>query len=402
MATCQIPTFPRIAKQDIRRGLVMHEQYDRAKLLDEVWAEPVSVVALRYGLSDVGLKKLCARLQVPTPTRGHWAKVKAGRGIPRKPKLKDFKGDPRQLLKPRSLPVARAPEPELADERFQEVMAREKDPAHRITVPNRVTRWHPQVAATRDAFQQPYKDSRGLPLPRGKGIDIAVSAAQRPRALRLANTLVRALEARGFTLVAGNRHLEVELFGVRLALSFVESTKRADYVPTAAELAERARKGWSYWPRYIYTPSGRLEIRGDGGYGGLIRDGVRQQVEDQLNKLVILMLKRAIGILCYREERVRAEALREVQRREALAQKALQEAEQQKLKTLRADARRWQEAQLIRAYLDAIEQTALSRGDGRSDAQRAYLVWARAKADWLDPMVEAPDPLLDQVIHVPY
>ncbi len=66
----------------------MREQYDRAQLLDEVWAEPVSVVAPRYGLSDVGLKKLCARLQVPTPTRGHWAKVKAGRGIPPKPKLK--------------------------------------------------------------------------------------------------------------------------------------------------------------------------------------------------------------------------------------------------------------------------------------------------------------------------
>ncbi|MCV3818922.1 hypothetical protein [Pseudomonas aeruginosa] len=380
----------------------MREQYDRAQLLDEVWAEPVSVVAPRYGLSDVGLKKLCARLQVPTPTRGHWAKVKAGRSIPPKPKLKDFKGDPRQLLKPLTPPSARAPEPELVDERFQAVMAREKEPAHRITVPARVTRWHPQVAATRDAFQQPYKDSRGLPLPHGNGLDIAVSAAQRPRALRIANALVRALEARGFPLVAGARHLEVELFGVRLALSIVEPTTRADYVPTAAELAEKARRGWSYWPRYSYTPSGRLEVRADGGYGGLIRDGVRQQVEEQLNKLVIRMAKRAVGILRYREERARAEALREVQRREALAQKALQEAEQQKLKTLRAAAQRWQEAQLIRAYLDALEQVGLAHGEGRSDAQQAYLRWARAKADWLDPLVDSPDPVLDQVIHVPY
>lgn len=373
----------------------MREQYDRAQLLDEVWAEPVSVVAPRYGLSDVGLKKLCARLQVPTPTRGHWAKVKAGRGIPPKPKLKAFRGDPRQLLKPLTPPAARAPEPELADERFQAVMAREQAPAHRITVPARVARWHPQLVATRDAFQQPYTDSRGLLLPRGKGLDIAVSAAQRPRALRIANALVRALEARGFPLVAGNRHLEVELFGVRLALSIVESTTRADYVPTAAELAEKARRGWSYWPRYSYTPSGRLEVRADGGYGGWIRDGARQQVEEQLNKLVIRMAKRAVGILCYREERARAEALREVQRREALAQKALQEAEQQKLKALRAAAQRWQEAQLIRAYLDAVEQSGLARGEGCSDAQWAYLRWARAKADWLDPLVDAPDPLLD-------
>ena len=40
----------------------MREEYDRAQLLDEVWAEPVTLVAPRYGLSDVGLIKLCRRL----------------------------------------------------------------------------------------------------------------------------------------------------------------------------------------------------------------------------------------------------------------------------------------------------------------------------------------------------
>lgn len=39
----------------------MHQEYDRAKLLEEVWTEPVQTVALRYQLSDVGLKKLCMR-----------------------------------------------------------------------------------------------------------------------------------------------------------------------------------------------------------------------------------------------------------------------------------------------------------------------------------------------------
>jgi len=45
----------------------MHQEYDRAKLLEEVWTEPVQTVALRYQLSDVGLKKLCSRLLIPTP-----------------------------------------------------------------------------------------------------------------------------------------------------------------------------------------------------------------------------------------------------------------------------------------------------------------------------------------------
>lgn len=36
----------------------MTELYDRAKLLDEAWYDPVQAVARRYGQSSVGLKKL--------------------------------------------------------------------------------------------------------------------------------------------------------------------------------------------------------------------------------------------------------------------------------------------------------------------------------------------------------
>jgi hypothetical protein len=379
----------------------MREEYDRAQLLDEVWAEPVSVVAPRYGLSDVGLKKLCARLQVPTPTRGHWAKVKAGRRIPPKPKLKEFKGDPRHLLKPHISLVIQAKEQALEDERLQAVTIYEQDPANRIIVPGRVTRWHPLVAATRDAFHKTHKDSRGFPLP-GKELDIAVSVEQRSRALRIAHALVRALEARGFRLLEGRRNLEVEMYGVRLPLSIVEPSTRSDYVPTDAEKAAKARGGWSYWPRYTFTPSGRLEVRGDGSYGSTVRDGIRQAVEEQLNKLMVLMARRAIGILRFREEMARAEAVRQARRLEVLAQKAAQDAEKEKLETLRAVARRWQEAQLIRAYLDELQQGAQSSEGGLSDAQIDYLRWGRAKADWLDPLINEPDPILDQIIHVPY
>lgn len=379
----------------------MREEYDRAQLLDEVWAEPVSVVAPRYGLSDVGLKKLCARLQVPTPTRGHWAKVKAGRRIPPKPKLKEFKGDSRHLLKPHISPVIRAKEQVLEDKRLQAVTIYEQDPANRIIVPGRVTRWHPLVAATRDAFHKIHKDSRGFPLP-GKGLDIAVSVEQQSRALRIAHALVRALEARGFRLLEGRRNLEVEMYGVRLPLSIVEPSTRSDYVPTDAEKAAKARGGWSYWPRYTFTPSGRLEVRGDGSYGSTVRDGIRQAVEEQLNKLMVLMARRAIGILRFREEMARAEAVRQARRLEVLAQKAAQDAEKEKLETLRAAARRWQEAQLIRAYLDELQQGAQSSEGGLSDAQIDYLRWGRAKADWLDPLINEPDPILDQVVHVPY
>src|SRR4051812_17851738 len=46
----------------------------RQELYEAVWAEPVERVALRLGLSDVGLGKLCRRHNIPAPPRGYWAR----------------------------------------------------------------------------------------------------------------------------------------------------------------------------------------------------------------------------------------------------------------------------------------------------------------------------------------
>jgi len=51
----------------------------REALYEAVWADAVTVVAPRYGLSDVGLVKICKKLGIPVPPRGYWAKVKARR-----------------------------------------------------------------------------------------------------------------------------------------------------------------------------------------------------------------------------------------------------------------------------------------------------------------------------------
>lgn len=378
----------------------MHQEYDRAKLLEEVWNEPVQTVALRYQLSDVGLKKLCSRLLIPTPPRGYWAKLKAGHTVPGRPSLKPYKGNPRHLYRFVAQPVPPAEGSVPVDDRLEPVLAFERDPGNHIQVPSRGTRWHHLVAVTRDAFNAGYKDSRGIPLPRGKGVDIAVSAEQRMRALRIMNTLIKALEKRGFELVPGDHHVAVEMFGVRLPLSVFEATKRTSYVPTAKQVATKSRGEYSYWPPYQYTPSGKLEIRcGDGG--AVIKDSARASIEEQLNKAVEVLAGRAVSILLYREEQERLNEIRERRRREAQAQQAIQDAEKKKLEQLIEDAQRWQKAEVIRAFLRAQEVCASGEG-ALFDQQLEFLAWARAKADWLDPLVQHPDSILDQKIEIYY
>lgn len=65
------------------------EKVTREELFALVWENPATAVAKDLGISDVALQKLCRRLQVPTPPRGYWAKVQAGKA-PKRPNLEAF------------------------------------------------------------------------------------------------------------------------------------------------------------------------------------------------------------------------------------------------------------------------------------------------------------------------
>lgn len=58
-----------------------HVRVSREELYELVWSTPMVTASRRYGLSDNGLRKICKKLDVPTPPRGYWA----GQGRRRRP-----------------------------------------------------------------------------------------------------------------------------------------------------------------------------------------------------------------------------------------------------------------------------------------------------------------------------
>jgi hypothetical protein len=204
--------------------------YDRQLLLDEVWREPMIAVALRYGLSDVGFKKLCVRLQIPIPGQGHWAKLRAGKQVALPPRLPAYSGNPGDLIKrPLSQEEVTITSPS-EEAQLLDIIAYEQMPTHRIPVPSRIACWHPEVIVTREALKKKYLDRRGMPVPGIHRLNIAVSQAQQVRALQIFDALLKALEIRGYRLAPGVKHPEVELFGVSLAFSIFEPATRRDHV----------------------------------------------------------------------------------------------------------------------------------------------------------------------------
>lgn len=74
-----------------RRSGGQEIRMDRQEFFKRVWSTPLYKLAEEWGLSDTGLRKKCQRLKVPTPGRGYWQKVKAGKKVcrPSLPEIPD-------------------------------------------------------------------------------------------------------------------------------------------------------------------------------------------------------------------------------------------------------------------------------------------------------------------------
>ena len=62
-------------------GGAKHNVYRREVLYREVWQFPVTEVAKKYAVSDVAIHKICKSLNIPTPPRSYWEKLRAGKKV---------------------------------------------------------------------------------------------------------------------------------------------------------------------------------------------------------------------------------------------------------------------------------------------------------------------------------
>ncbi|WP_454862736.1 hypothetical protein [Pseudomonas hormoni] len=374
----------------------MGQLYDRAQLLAEVWAEPLTVIAHRYGLSNVGLAKLCTRLNIPRPAQGHWAKRAAGKAVPAVPALPAYTGSPSALRRPthRTIPDSAPP----VDPRLAAVIEFEARAENRIRVVTSAQALHPVVAAAQASLQRPRIDARGLPQTTAGTLDISVSPALLPRTLCVANALMQALDVRGYAVSSGRQRIEVTVLGVALTVRFYEPTHRLDYQPSATEQAEASAGEAGYWPKWQFQPTGKLQVIVSDGFGGKVSDSRARSVDDQLNHVIVLMATRAVEILL-REERYAVEAAEREAARQVHAQRQHVQAEERaRLAQLEDQALRWQRAARIREYLAALEH---HQGDDIDAEQRSLLHWGRSMADWLDPLTPSAASILDEDLELP-
>lgn len=70
------------------------ENISRDELYRKVWDEPISTLAVSYGVSGSYLARICRELRIPTLGRGYWAQIKVGKQPLKEPLSPLATGDP--------------------------------------------------------------------------------------------------------------------------------------------------------------------------------------------------------------------------------------------------------------------------------------------------------------------
>jgi hypothetical protein len=106
-----------------------------------IWTDPMTKVAPRFDLSDVGLAKVCKRYDIPRPPVGYWAQKQVGKQPPQAPlppasqhqQVIEFLAE--EKVKPTDHPPQRTDR--VRDEQLKALITFEGQTDNRVIVPTR-------------------------------------------------------------------------------------------------------------------------------------------------------------------------------------------------------------------------------------------------------------------------
>jgi len=379
--------------------------YSRKDLYEQVWTEPLRTLAKRFGLSDVGLKKLCKRNDIPTPGLGYWAKVQHGKPVKKVP-LPPAPLRTSEIV----LTTAREEEAPLAvrgDSLVDRWLAREHLPEFQIAAPTAGMWRHPLSLQTEKALRRTKPQGGWLVSPPGC-LAVRVSAAMLPRALAIMDAVVTACEARGWSVTTefhmprrlgwngnfwypGSTWLSTlpeqpkTLTGVGLLKNHVWfSIREVSRMgpPTPDEVRAHHRQyPWGGNPPPRPEPNGVLLLeldrhpRVNARYR--FKDLKRGPIETQLNNVMIAIIEMADGIRADQLDR----ALERRREKRALRRKEEREKRRQILRAdltrLRKSVRSWRWRTVALEFIELARKEAALRGVTDEDFER-WMAWAES------------------------
>jgi len=361
-------------------------EFHREQLYEEVWTTPISRLAPKYGLSDVGLRKICDRLSVPAPPRGYWTRLRHGYDVPRTPLRRLKKGIPETYTR---TSISHGPKEDGAEKTTANPDKLTRKIPREILVPSRLYNPHHLVVQTREALRKGVKDPYDRFHTRGGGhLDVSVHASSMDRALRILNTLVKEAERSGFSVgTRAGRYAESYLVmeGEQLQFGLSERLRREKHKPKGLT------RPWSD-PTWDYFPTGVLRLGFKKCYTCEGRKRWSDTRNQRLEEVIGVFLSRAFDLIqVLKEERRQVREAHRRREEEARRQREVEElrkAEERRRRALEHQAGQWAQSRTLAAYIAEVERqvSGLKLTAEQRQESEAWLTWARTHADRLNPL----------------
>lgn len=364
--------------------------WNRQELYEKVWQFPLRKLALEYGISDVGLSKVCRKLEIPLPGLGHWTKIACGHTIARPP-LPVMENIPVLIRQIREPETHLLPEdtPEL--ERIERVAAATTPPVTKAMLA------HPLIEKTRLLLNEA-RSRNGEKLwasREAEWLDLRVTKNCLARALRGMAVVIHMLEREGFKLVVEKKQSESTnaiIYGEDIRFGIVEKSRQIKSTTTSGSYTYNqvtleptgilSLEVWNYCPERLRRAW---------------RDSERAKLEEYLPASIAGMMKIALAARARRDAEEKKEQARQKRIDEVRAVLEQIEKEEKKIKALERGAIAWHCAERIREYIAAVRRDAVRKTDPEDQAKvLEWVEWAERQADRIDPLKPSPHSLVDQ------
>ena len=322
----------------------------RPDLYKQVWSEPMTKVAAQYWISDVGLKKRCKTMGIPTPPRGYWAKVAQGQ---------------RPLPKP--LPAASG-KPEATVFYRPQIVHRRHDVPSLMESTDFDRPLHHLVQESVRILQKNTHDSRRL--------EIYVKPWRLERPATLLSALFYAVERQGHKVAIIRRddsYSSMFLVAGESINFYLTEELRYRSSPESRD-GDSTRRNVQVQTLEFHFRLWRCPHEGRTNW----KDSRRLSLEGQLNEILAELIPLSASIRSHRLKVEQQEAER------AEDEKRLQAAKDQ-LETLRRDIQGYRFAEEVRAF--AAQAKQFYEGREESESFSNWEKWAKAVADQSDPFV---------------
>lgn len=348
----------------------------RKELYNIVWSIPISKLTLQYAISIDGLKKLCKQFDIPIPVGGYWMKLKHNKPV-KKPKFNDIFGGVGKII----LTIRKEGNPINVDQTPLTIRTKEieSDPNAPLIVPDKITKPDILTLQTKDYW----KNRKNENFKRDDNLityPIRVEDNNKERALRFMDTFTKLIRHRGHTMSKEYWYKGVLIDGIFIEIDLREASRRVPAKPP--------------YSGTMLEPIGEFIFK-VGRYSGdrEWRDG-KVKLEGMLARIVA-----KIELLAQTEKEweERAEISRlkreEEEKRKAEIKKRRDE-EVEKFNRLVKLSEQYDKTRMIRQYIEAVIQKAINTNNLTPEKQE-WINWANDKADWIDPLINKLDDILD-------